>query len=163
MDAADEMVVRRSVLTAAVGLLVVGVTLLGSGRGQSRPVAHGHTCSATDRQFIQSAQLNMTALNLWAEEYLQGETKPAEVVRQAEDAAKRVDGMDPTDPSLTKTKRLLNAMLTEYASAVRAQAKHNDPARHMYRAYGLANFAHDVLVQAEPELKARGCNVGALL
>jgi hypothetical protein len=33
----------------------------------------------------------------------------------------------------------------------------------MYRAYGLANFAHDVLVQAQPDLLERGCDVGPLL
>jgi hypothetical protein len=33
----------------------------------------------------------------------------------------------------------------------------------MMRAYGLANFAHDVLVQAQPALAARGCSVAALL
>jgi hypothetical protein len=33
----------------------------------------------------------------------------------------------------------------------------------MLRAYGLANFAHDVLSQAEPALAARGCNVSSLL
>jgi hypothetical protein len=155
--------VRKSVLIAAAGLLLLGVTLLGSGRGQSQRVAHGHTCSATDRQFIQTAEVNMTALNLWSDDYLHGRTRPAEVVRQAHDAARRVDGMDPSDPSLSKTKLLLNAMFKEYANAIAAKSGHGDPAQHMYRAYGLANFAHDVLVQAEPQLRAKGCEVGTLL
>jgi hypothetical protein len=33
----------------------------------------------------------------------------------------------------------------------------------MYRAYGLANFAHDVLAQAQSELLSKGCDVGPLL
>jgi hypothetical protein len=33
----------------------------------------------------------------------------------------------------------------------------------MYRAYGLANFAHDTLVGAAPELRRRGCDVSSLL
>jgi hypothetical protein len=33
----------------------------------------------------------------------------------------------------------------------------------MYRAYGLANFAHEVLAEAQPELRRRGCDVSSLL
>jgi hypothetical protein len=33
----------------------------------------------------------------------------------------------------------------------------------MHRAYGLANFARDVLAQAQPALQREGCNVAPLL
>jgi hypothetical protein len=33
----------------------------------------------------------------------------------------------------------------------------------MYRAYGLANFARDVLAEAQPALQPQGCDVAALL
>ncbi len=34
---------------------------------------------------------------------------------------------------------------------------------HMHSAYGLANFAREVLLEAQPELAKRGCDVTALL
>jgi len=33
----------------------------------------------------------------------------------------------------------------------------------MFRAYGLANFAREILVEAQPELAKRGCDVAPLL
>ena len=41
-------------------------------------------------------------------------------------------------------------MFQEYGTAVTMQAKGGDAGERMYRAYGLANFAHDVLTQAQP-------------
>ena len=46
---------------------------------------------------------------------------------------------------------------------MKAKAKRKDAAPHMYRAYGLANFAFDVLSDAEPELRRRGCDISGLL
>ena len=57
----------------------------------------------------------------------------------------------------------MGAMFSEYSRAMTAEAKHKDAGPHIQRSYGLANFAHDVLVQAEPGLKARGCDVSPLL
>ena len=105
----------------------------------------------------------MTALNVWADDYLHGSVKPMVVVKQARDAAKIVSGTSPSDPSLEKTKYLMNAMFNEYATAVLAKSKDKDPGRHIYRAYGLANFAHDVLTEAQPALGQRGCDVSSLL
>jgi len=105
----------------------------------------------------------MTALNVWADGYLHGSVRPLVVVKQARDAAKIMNGTSPSDPSLEKTKYLMNAMFNEYATAVLVKSEHKDPGRHIYRAYGLANFAHDVLSEAQPELVQRGCDVGSLL
>jgi hypothetical protein len=146
---------------SAAALTLVGLCLLASGCGQRSATAH--TCSATDRDFIQTAQLNVMALNEWAEGYLHGSVKPFVVVKQARNAAKMVSGTSPSDPSLEKTKYLMNAMFNEYATAVLVKAEHKDPGRHIYRAYGLANFAHDVLSEAQPALGERGCDVGSLL
>lgn len=33
----------------------------------------------------------------------------------------------------------------------------------MFRAYGLAGFAHDVLVEAQPALQTEGCDAATLL
>jgi hypothetical protein len=43
------------------------------------------------------------------------------------------------------------------------EAKHGEAGNHIFHAYGLANFAHDVLLKAEPALGKRGCDVAALL
>ena len=52
---------------------------------------------------------------------------------------------------------------TDKGRAIRADKHHHDPGKYVYRAYGLANFAHDVLSQAEPALAKRGCDVSPLL
>jgi hypothetical protein len=147
---------------SAAAVIFVGLCLLASGCGQGSASA-AHTCSATDRDFLSTAQLNMTALNVWAEDYLHGAVKPIVVVRQARNAAKIVSNTTPSDPSLEQTKVLMNAMFNEYATAILVKSKHRNPGRHIYRAYGLANFAHDVLAEAEPALSERGCDIAPLL
>lgn len=150
---------RLSGLTAA-GLCASLAVVLG-GCGSQR--ADAHTCSAPDQQFISTAQLNMTALNDAASQYIHGQAKPGEVIGQAEKSAAIVGHTNPTDPSLSKARKYLNAMFVEYASAVQTQSKHGDARRHLYRAYGLAGFARDVLLQAQPALQPRGCDVSDLL
>ena len=130
--------------------------------GRARP-SLAHTCSAPDRQFIQAARTNMTALGIWADQYQSGDADGSDVVREARGAAKTVHGMGPTDPSLQQTKRLMVGMLTEYAKAVQLQERKGNAGPHMYRAYGLANYAHGVLEKAQPALSARGCDLSPLL
>jgi hypothetical protein len=122
-----------------------------------------HTCSATDRQFIDAAQMSMTGLGLMSDQFQQGMGSPKEVASAASLAARNVKATQPSDYSLQKLQALMGAMLTEYARAMTAEAKHKDAASHIQRSYGLANFAHDVLVQAEPALKERGCDLSPLL
>jgi hypothetical protein len=122
-----------------------------------------HTCSATDKQFIATTELSMTALGIWGDDYRRGEATAAEVIAEARRATVRVETLNPSDPALRKTKAFMAAMLAEYGRAMVAKSKQKDASSHMYRAFGLANFAHDVLVDAEPELRRRGCDVSALL
>jgi hypothetical protein len=130
------------------------------GKGRA---AVGHTCSATDRQFMNVAQLNMAALGSLSEDYLHGDAKPGDVIDQTEMAVAGIANTNPSDPALSKTRAILRAMFVEYGRAIRADQKHHNPGRYIYRAYGLANFAHDVLSDARPGLKKRGCDVGPLL
>ena len=122
-----------------------------------------HTCSATDKQFIAKTELSMTALGIWGDDYRSGEATAAEVIAEARRAAVRVEMLNPSDPALRKTKTFMAGMLTEYGRAMVAKSKQKDASKHMYRAFGLANFAHEVLVDAEPELLRRGCDVSSLL
>jgi len=135
------------------------VLVLG-GKGRA---AVAHTCSATDRQFIGAAQLNMAALGSLSEDYLHGDAKAADVIEQTQNAVVGLGSTDPSDPSLSKTRAILRAMFLEYGRAIRADEHHHNPGKYIYHAYGLANFAHDVLAQAQPALVKRGCDVSPLL
>ena len=152
-------------ITAAAGL-VCAVVILGTftlfvgGTGHAQVA---HTCSATDRQFIDTAQLNMAALGSLSEDYLHGDAKADDVIQQTEAAVSGLRNTNPSDPSLSKTRSIMRAMFLEYGRAIRADAKHRNPGKYIYRAYGLANFAHDVLAQAQPALAERGCDVSPLL
>jgi len=154
--------VRRLGLTAAglTALCALALTLATNGRAKP---SLAHTCSATDRQFIQEAKVNMTALGLWGEQYESGDAKAADVVSESKREEKILAGMGPTDPSLEQTRRLLVGMLAEYAKALQIQQRHGNAGPHMYRAYGLANYAHDVLERAQPALAPRGCDLSDLL
>jgi hypothetical protein len=141
-------------------MLTLALTLATNVR--ARP-SLAHTCTATDRQFIQEARLSMTEVGLWGDEYESGDMRASEVVGDAQQAASSLRRLGPTDPSLEQTRRLMIGMLTEYSKAVRIHARHGDAGPHMYRAYGLANYAHGVLERAQPVLAKRGCDLRTLL
>ena len=143
-----------------MALCALALTLATNGRAKP---ALAHTCSATDRQFIQEAGVNITALGLWGAQYESGDAKAAEVVSEAKREEKIVSGMAPTDPSLEQARRLMAGMLAEYAKAVEIQQHHGNAGPHMYRAYGLANYFHSVLEKAQPALFKRGCDLTDLL
>ena len=131
--------------------------------GGNSNAAVSHTCSATDRQFLGAAQLNMAAIGSLSQDYVQGDAKAEDVILQADSAVTSLLNTNPSDPSLSKTRTILRAMFQNYGRAIRADKHHHDPGKYIYRAYGLANFAHDVLSQARPALAKRGCDVSPLL
>jgi hypothetical protein len=149
-------------LTAAGVLAVLLLALVLATNGRARPNT-AHTCSATDRQFIETARTNMTALELWSEQYQSGDASGKDVEGQARSAAKIMRGTGPTDFSLQQARRLVTGMLAEYAKAVHQQERHRDAGPHVYRAYRLANFAHTVLVRAQAPLARLGCDIRPLL
>jgi hypothetical protein len=147
---------RVSLTAAALSLAIL------AGCGQSRdPLAH--SCVATDQKFIQAASLDVTAFNELADEFRTGEVGAEEIAHEAFDAAKRVGRTEPNDPALRQAQRYLDAMFTEYGEAVTLHAEGKDPGQRMFRAYGLANFARDVLAEAQPALQQAGCDVAPLL
>jgi hypothetical protein len=151
--------VRRLGLSAAVAAFALTA---GACTGSQASVEH--SCGAVDKRFIQTAGLNMTALGIWASGYQDGAIDPAEMVAQARDAARRVSYTEPQDPSLRRAQVLIDAMFLEYGDAVAHLASGKpDAGKRMFRAYGLANFAREILVDAQPELAKRGCDVAALL
>ena len=157
-SADDPTILRRFGVIAATLVFVAA----SAGCGESK-VAHGHVCTATDQKFIQTVSVDMTALGQLTTDYRNGEAQAKDLAQQAFDSAVRVQHTDPEDPSLRTAQTYLNAMFEEYGTAVTIQAKGGDAGERMYRAYGLANFAHDTLLQAQPALYKRGCDVGPLL
>jgi len=133
---------------------------LGPTDGQARIA---HTCYPVDKQFIVSAQLNMAMLGESSEEFLRGQAKPGEVIDQTKTALQALANTRPADPSLTRTKLVLRAMFIEYEKAVQADVHHHAAGPHIYRAYGLANFAHDLLAHERVPLEKQGCDISALL
>jgi hypothetical protein len=144
-----------------VAIVAVGSLVLVLGANSRAAVSH--TCSVTDRQFMNVAQLNMAAIGSLSQDYMHGDAKSADVISQTKTAIVGLGNTDPTDPSLSKTRAILRAMFVEYGRAIRADSKHRNPGKYIYRAYGLANFAHDVLSDAQPGLMKRGCDVSPLL
>jgi hypothetical protein len=152
-------VLRRLGVIAATLSLLVCASACSSGASASQE----HSCGATDQKFIQTASVDVTALGVLNANYQSGFAEAEEVAKQALDAAKRVTHVEPKDFSLRTAQKYLDGMFREYGEAVTMQAAGKDASDRMYRAYGLANFAHDVLVQAQPALLERGCDVGPLL
>ncbi len=141
--------------------LVAAVTLSLAACGGGEKI--GAACSATDRKFIRDATLNLTLVGSSGRDYLSGSVKAKELIKETRTAAEVVGHAQPTDPSLKQTRLLLAAMFTEYSRAIEARSRRRVAGQHMYRAYGLANFAHDVLIQAKPDLERQGCRLDALL
>ena len=99
-------------ITAAAGLVSAvivlgGLILFVGGTGNAQIV---HTCSATDKQFITEAQLNMATLSSEAEDFLHGGAKANDVIEADRAALQGIRGTGPSDPSLSKTRAILSAM-----------------------------------------------------
>jgi hypothetical protein len=149
---------RRFGLTAAA--LILAATLSGCG-GSRDPLAH--SCVAKDQKFIEEATVRVVAFNDLAADFRSGEVGPEQIAEEAFGAAEQVGQAEPRDPSLRQAQTYLDAMFNEYGEAVILHAKGKDAGERMYRAYGLANFARDVLAEAQPALQPQGCDVAALL
>jgi hypothetical protein len=149
---------RRFGLTAAA--LVLALTAFGCGGAQD-PLAH--SCVATDQKFIATASVDVTAFNVLADDFRAGAVEADEIAEEAFSAADRVANVEPRDPSLRQAQKYLDAMFTEYGEAVTLHAEGKNSGERMYRAYGLANFARDVLAEAQPALQHAGCDVAPLL
>jgi len=154
---------RLIAATVVCASVVLGISLLvGSGRAAPSH-ASSHTCSAPDKQFVSTVQSNMQQLDYWARELGSGSATPMEVMKQARAESLQVEATRPTDPSLRATRSLIGKMFREYGLAVRAQALGGNAGLHMGVAYELANYVHQVLVDAQPELAPKGCDLAPLL
>jgi hypothetical protein len=153
---------RLIVVTLLCATAVLGAsTLAGKAGAQSRKVSH--TCSAADRQFINTVSQNMFQLGYWANELQSDSGTWREVVKQSIAESAQVEATRPTDPTLEKTRPLLQSMFHAYARAVRAKARGGNAGIPMGIAYQMANDVHDLLAAAQPALAGKGCDPTVLL
>lgn len=159
------MQIRRLIAaTSACAAVVFGATfLVGSGRAQAGQRQVTHTCSAPDRQFLNTVSSNMMQLAYWSDALVHDDVAPGVVVKQARAEAAQVDATRPTDPTFEQTRGLLRSMFTAYARAVAAKMRGGNAGAPMRSAYVLANDVHDLLAAAQPELASRGCDPALLL
>ena len=148
---------RIGVTAATLVLALVSSGCLGSGENLA------HKCTATDKRFLATAAVDLTVLGIWTADFNAGEADAEELAQLAFDAAERIGHVQPRDPSLRTAQRYLDAMYTEYGKAITLKAEGKPAGEHVYRAYGLANFAYDLLLAAQPELERKGCSVATLL
>jgi hypothetical protein len=150
-------------LVVAVLLLVsVGAILASSGRS-SAPTQIQHVCGLTDRQFLSNYQVQLTAVGMYADDYLQGSAKAQEVIDTAREAARVVHTSAPQDPSLLVIRQYVPAMFLEFGRAVRDRAAGRNAAPAMYRSYSIRTHVDEILRAAEPGLAAQGCDITDLL
>lgn len=138
------------VLRMATGsVLAAGLLVLGGGYAPgARPLAH--TCSATDRQFLQVATVNVAGF------------EPA-TPGEALDAAATVRGAAPRDRSLRQAQAFFGGMLLEEGRALEAKERHEGGDADLRRAHRFAGYARAVLQESGPALSALGCDVAPLL
>jgi hypothetical protein len=153
---------RLLAATLACAAAVLGASfLLGSGRAQGGKVVH--TCSAPDKQFLQTVRENMTQLGYWSDALLNQDVSPRVVVQQARSEADQIGATSPDDPTLTTARTMLQTMLVQYGAAIRAKFHGGDAGVHMRLSYNLANQVHYLLVGAQPALAQHGCDVSPLI
>jgi len=155
---------RLIVVTFTCSVVVFGGTfLVNSSRAQAGQRQVTHTCSAPDRQFLNTVSSNMEQLQYWSDSLVQEDVAPYIVVKQARAEAEQVAATRPTDPTLEQTRGLLHGMFTAYARAIHAKYHGGNAGVPMRTAYMLANGVHDLLAAAQPALASRGCDPQMLL
>jgi hypothetical protein len=144
-------------------LLVTSGAVYASAGRSSQPAPVRHYCGLTDRQFLANYQVQIQAVGMYGDDYLQGSAKATEVIGAAADAARAMRSSAPFDPSLLTVRHLAPAMFLEFGRAVKARAAGKNASPAMYRSYSLGARVNEVLREAQPGLAAAGCDVTDLL
>jgi hypothetical protein len=156
--------VMRRLIPFALGSAIVvlgGAFVLGHGTA-SRSPAIKHSCSAADRQFLQTVSSNMTQLSFWSDQLSSGGTAPSVVIKQANAEAAQIAATRPSDPTFHRAQGMLRIMLTEYGRAIQAKAHGHSGGRHMGLSWQFAYDVHDLLAGAQPQLAPLGCDPAPL-
>ena len=148
---------------ACAAVVFIATVVVASARAQAGQRKLTHTCSALDKQYLQAVSTNMMQLSYWSDSLVHNDVKPGVVVKEARSEAGVIDSMRPTDPTLDQSRSLLHSMFMDYARAIAARMHGGNAGIPMGAAYRLANDVHDLLVAAQPDLAARGCDLAPLL
>jgi hypothetical protein len=146
---------------AVIMLVSLGAALASTGRS-SAPAPVQHTCGLTDREFLSNYQVQLAAVGMYGEDYLQGAARAQEVIAAAKEAARVVRTSAPFDPSLLLVRQFAPAMFLEFGRAVKARSAYKNAAPAMYRSYSIGAHVTDILRGAAPGLTAAGCDVSGL-
>ena len=148
---------------ACAAVVFVATVVVASGRAQAGGRQIRHTCSAADKQYLETVSSNLVQLGYWSDSLVHGDVAPGVVVKQARSEAAQIDATRPSDPTLEQSRSLLRSMFMDYARAVAVKTRGGNAGEPMGSAYRLANDAHDLLAGAQPALAARGCDPAPLL
>jgi len=148
---------------ACAAVVFVATVVVASGRAQAGGRQIRHTCSAADKQYLETVSSNLVQLGYWSDSLVHGDVAPGVVVKQARSEAAQIDATRPSDPTLEQSRSLLRSMFMDYARAVAVKTRGGNAGEPMGSAYRLANDTHDLLAGAQPALAARGCDPAPLL
>src|SRR3954471_21317829 len=95
-------------------LLVSSGAVYASAGRSSQPAPVQHSCGLTDRQFLANYQVQLTAVGMYGDDYLDGSAKAPEVIAAAGEAARAVRSSAPFDPSLLTVRNYAPAMFLEF-------------------------------------------------
>ena len=154
---------RLSAATLALSALVFGSSVLVGSSRASSGAAMTYICSAADKQFINTASMQLTQLSYWSDSLLSHDVAPGIVVKQARSESQQVGQTRPEDRTLQATRDLISSMFLEYSKAVAASTGHGKTEGHMQTAWRLATASHKLLAGAQVPLAAQGCDVSPLL
>jgi len=153
---------NAATLACAAGFAVATV-VVARGRAQAGGRQTRHTCSAADKQYLETVSSNLVQLGYWSDSLVHNDVAPGVVVKQARSEAGQIDATRPSDPTLEQSRSLLRSMFIDYARAVAVKTRGGNAGEPMGSAYRLANDVHDLLAGAQPALAARGCDPAPLL
>jgi hypothetical protein len=138
------------VVSFALGTVIASHEAAAAGRQPT------HVCSAVDRDFLETAVVQMTAFRLWSGDYLTGGGDAAEQSALTDEAARLIMAKQPRDRALNQARLLLGAMLVEYRRVVEAGGS-------FQRVRDLGVALRALLAEAGPALAREGCDVSPLL
>ncbi len=148
---------------ACAAVVFVATVVVASARAQAGSRQILHTCSAADKQYLETVSSNLVQLGYWSDSLVHNDVAPGVVVKQARSEAGQIDATRPSDPTLEQSRSLLRSMFIDYARAVAVRMHGGNAGEPMGSAYRLANDVHDLLAGAQPALAARGCDPAPLL
>jgi hypothetical protein len=121
-----------------------------------------YSCSAVDRDFLETAVAQMTAFRAWGADYVTGQGEGTEQAALAAEAQQMILGKHPTDRALEQSRLLMGAMLIEYQRAVTAPSA-LDAGTSFRRVHDLGVSLRSLLAESGPSLAHEGCDVAPLL